>query len=160
MIFCDEILDTVEAIAAGDLTSDQQTLAHLRSCAGCKAALETARQVDRLLQARPVPVAPPQFTARTLARVRRERWRQEQFFDLGFNLVMGVVLIVILLAAWSFMDLSGLSTLGADTVHAIGSQIAALARTLAPSVLGYAAATALLGALLGVWWWAERRVRY
>ena len=107
-----------------------------------------------------MPVPSPQFTAKTLARVRRDRWREEQFFDRIFNVVVGVLIVGAILGAWSFLDLSGMSTLGEDTMEAVSSQLGAIARTIAPSVAGYAAATLLLAALLGIWWWAERDVRY
>ena len=72
-MFCDEALDTVEAIAAGELSADGRVAAHLASCPNCALALEGARQVERSLRQRQVPSPPAQFTTRTLARVRRAR---------------------------------------------------------------------------------------
>ena len=37
-----------------------------------------------------------------------------------------------------------------------GAQISGVARSVAPSVPGYLAAVALIGAVLLAWWWAER----
>ena len=160
MTYCDELLERIEAIAAGDLAPDTQTTAHLRSCGGCSAALEAARQIDRLLQVRSVPEPPRDFTNRTLARVRRERWRREQVFDIGFNIAVGAVLLGAVGAAWLFLDLSGLSVIGRETVSLLEAQIIGGFRAIAPSVGGYAAAIGLLIMVLAIWWWAERGVQY
>ena len=72
-MFCDEALEAIEAIAAGDLTPQGRIAQHLGSCANCATTLAAAQRLDRLLKARPVPKPPVQFTARTMARVRRAR---------------------------------------------------------------------------------------
>ena len=88
-MFCDEALDAVEAIAAGDLTPDGRVAAHLATCPNCALALVSARALERMLRVRGrCPKPPAQFTTRTLARVRRARWRREQFLDLGFNIAI------------------------------------------------------------------------
>ena len=99
-MFCDETLDAVEAIAAGEVTPEGRIAQHLRSCRQCAAALESARRLETMLQTRPVPRPPQQFTSRTMARIRRARWRNDQFLDVGFNLAVvyaswlaGVVLV-------------------------------------------------------------------
>jgi hypothetical protein len=38
-MFCDEALDAVEAIAAGDVTPDGRVAEHLTTCQNCAAAL-------------------------------------------------------------------------------------------------------------------------
>ena len=88
-MFCDEALDAVEAIAAGDLTPDGRVAEHLTTCPNCAAALVSARALERMLRVRSIPKPPAQFTTRTLARVRRARWRSEQFLDVGFNVAIG-----------------------------------------------------------------------
>ena len=92
-MFCDEALDAIEAIAAGDLAPQGRVAQHLDSCKNCAAALESARRLDKMLHARPVPKPPQQFTSRTMTRVRRARWRREQFVDAGFNLALGLIAI-------------------------------------------------------------------
>ena len=72
-MFCDEALDAVEAVAAGELTAEGRIAHHLATCPDCAAALDGARKVERLLQARAVPQPPAHFTSRTLTRVRRAR---------------------------------------------------------------------------------------
>src|SRR5215813_10719349 len=99
-MFCDEALDAVEAIAAGDVTPEGRIAEHLASCPNCAAALTSARRLESLLQARPVPRPGAQFTSRTLARVRRERWRSEQFVDVGFNVAILAVILAVVSGIW------------------------------------------------------------
>src|SRR5437667_387865 len=82
--------------------------AHLATCPNCAAALASARRLERMLQARPVQQAPPQFTARTMATLRRRRWRSEQFLDVGFNIALGIVALVVGAGIWMFVHRSGL----------------------------------------------------
>ena len=75
-MFCDEALDAVEPIAAGDLTADGRIAEHLTTCPNCASALVRARQLERVLQRRGVPQPSSQFTARTLASLwlRSDPW--------------------------------------------------------------------------------------
>jgi predicted anti-sigma-YlaC factor YlaD len=155
-VFCDEVLEQIEPIAAGELTPDGRIAAHLESCGDCRAVLEDARHVDAALRARPRPSAPPQFTARTMARVRRERWRSEQAVDLGFNLTLAAVAVAVVIAGWLLLRLSGLGAVGDDAASLVGAGVSTIARLAAPQMPLYAAAVALLAAALGIWWWAER----
>ena len=70
------------------------------------------------------------------------------------------MLIAAVAGTWFFVDLSGLSVVGQETVQIIGAQVAAVARSIAPSIIGYVAAAGLLGMVLGIWWWAERDASY
>jgi anti-sigma factor RsiW len=155
-MFCDEALDAVEAIAADDLTPEGRVAAHLASCPNCAAALVSARALEQLLKRRAVPAAPPQFTSRTLTRVRRARWRSEQFLDLGFNVAIGAIVIAIVAGIWMLLHRSGLAAVSNDAVDLFGSGLVTFARRVTPSLPLYAGATALLGTALGIWWWAER----
>jgi len=102
------------------------------------------RAAGAILQARPVPRAPAQFTSRTLARVRRARWRTEQILDLGFNITIGLVLLAIVGGVWLLMHRSGLVAVSRDAVDLLGTALVTLARRVAPAVPLYAGATALL----------------
>jgi len=51
-MFCDEALDAVEAVAAGDRTPDGRLAAHYASCPNCATALASARELERLLHRR------------------------------------------------------------------------------------------------------------
>ena len=155
-MFCDEALDAVEAIAAGEITADGRVAEHLATCPNCSAALTSARRVDRLLRARPVPRPPTQFTTRTLTRVRRARWRTEQFLDVGFNVAIVLIVVGVFGAIWMVLNRSGLTSVSGDAVDLFGTGIAALVRRIAPAVPLYAGATALLATALALWWWAER----
>jgi hypothetical protein len=155
-MFCDEALDSVESIAGGELKPDGRIADHLATCPNCAAALEGARKLERMLQARPIPRPPAQFTARTLTRVRRARWRSEQFLDVGFNVAMAAIVIAVGGAIWMLLHRSGLSSVGGDAVELFGTGMRTIAQRVGPSVPLYAGATALLASALGVWWWAER----
>ena len=155
-MFCDEALETVEAVAAGDMTPEGRIATHLATCPDCAAALERARKLERLLHARPVPQPPAHFTARTLTRVRRARWRSEQLLDVGFNVAIAAVVLAVAGGIWMLLNRSGLNAVSGDVVDLFGSGFVAFVRRVAPSLPLYAAAAALLASALGLWWWAER----
>jgi hypothetical protein len=155
-MFCDEALDAVERIAAGDLIADGRIGEHVNTCPDCAAALESAKRVERLLRQRPVPRVSPQFTTSTLGKVRRARWRNDQWLDAGFNL--GIVAIVVAMgsALWMFLNRSGLAAVSNDAVSLFGTGLTTFAGRVAPALPLYGAAAALLATALGIWWWAER----
>ena len=155
-MFCDEALDTVEAIAAGEVMPDGRVASHLASCPNCALALERARQLEASLRQREVPAPPAQFTSRTLARVRRARWRSDQFLDVGFNVAIGLIAVAVLGGVWMLLHRTGLASVSGDAVDVFGSGFVALAKRVAPSLPLYAGAAALLVSALGIWWWAER----
>ncbi|HZT76345.1 MAG TPA: hypothetical protein VFA27_06795 [Vicinamibacterales bacterium] len=155
-MFCDEALNSVEAIAAGELTPEGRIAEHLTTCADCAAALESARRVERLLRARPAPSAPAQFTTRTLGRVRRARWRSEQVVDAGFNAAIALIVAGVVVGIWMLAHRTGLAAVSNDAVELFATGLSAFARRVGPSLPLYAGATALVGTALGIWWWAER----
>lgn len=155
-MFCDEVLEIVEPIAAGERPLSDRVAAHLQSCANCTAALEGARRVERALRGRPVPKAPAQFTARTLGLLRRQRWRSEQYLDTGFNLALALIAIMLVGTMLWLLSRSGLVTVGGDAVDLFSVGFKTVARRIAPSLPLYAGAMGLLAMALGLWWWAER----
>jgi anti-sigma factor RsiW len=155
-MFCDEVLDAVEGIAAGELTADGRIGEHLATCPDCAAALADARQLEQLLRARPTPRASPQFTARTMARVRRARWRSEQVVDVGFNAALVLIVLGIISGIWVVLNRIGLTSVGNDAVGLFSAAAVSLAGRVAPRLPLYVGATALLGGALALWWWAER----
>ena len=155
-MFCDEALDTVEAIAAGDVLPDGRVGSHLASCPNCALALARARQLEASLRRREIPAAPAQFTSRTLARIRRARWRTDQFLDLGFNLAIGALAVAVLGGIWMLINRSGLAAISGDAANVFGGSVVSLAKRVLPSLPLYAGAAALLVSALGIWWWAER----
>lgn len=155
-MFCDEALDAIEAIAGGELTPEGRIAQHLASCRNCAAALQSARGVEAMLRAREAPKPPSHFTQRTLTRVRRARWRTEQFLDVGFNLALGLVGLGIAGAVWMLMNGAGLTAVSVTAVDFFSSGAVTLAQRAAPSLPLYAGATALVVTVLAIWWWAER----
>jgi anti-sigma factor RsiW len=155
-MFCDEALNSVEAIAAGDLLPDGRVASHLATCPNCALALTRARQLETALRGRAVPTPPAQFTSRTLARIRRARWRNDQFLDVGFNVALGVIVFAVLGGVWMLLHRTGLSTVSGDAVNVFGTGFVSLAKRVAPALPLYLGAAALLVSALGIWWWAER----
>ncbi len=155
-MFCDEVLELIEPIAAGDVTPEGRIAAHLASCRDCRAALEDARRVDALLRARAPAPAPANFTARTMSRLRRERWRNEKAVDLGFNVALAAAAIAVVTGGWLLLRLSGFNVVGGDAIGLLGQGASALMRRMSPSVPAYLGGGVLLAAALGIWWWAER----
>ena len=155
-MFCDEALDAVERIAAGDLAADGRIAEPLNTCPNCAAALDSARRVERLLRQRPVPRVPPQFTTSTLGKVRRARWRSDQWLDAGFNLGIAAMVVAMLAALWMFLNRSGLAAVSNDAVSLFGTGLSTFTARIAPSLPLYGGAAALLATALGIWWWAER----
>jgi roadblock/LC7 domain-containing protein len=155
-MYCDEALDAVEAVAAGDATPDGRLAEHYASCPNCSAALTSARALDRMLQERPAPRPSAQFTARTMTRVRRARWRSDQFLDVGFNVAIAVVVLSVVVGVWMVLNRSGLAAVSNDAMGMVVGGLVTFAQRIGPSVPLYAGATALLATALGIWWWAER----
>ena len=155
-MFCDEALDSVEAIAAGELMPDGRVASHLATCPNCALALGRARQLEASLRRRETPAAPAQFTSRTLAKIRRARWRSDQFLDLGFNLAICAILVSVVGGVWMLLHRTGLATVSSDAVDVFGSGFVAFAHRVVPSLPLYAGALALLASALAIWWWAER----
>ena len=94
-MFCDEALDAVESIADGAADARGARGRHLATCPNCAAALASARRLEAALRARPAPRAPARFTSRTMAMLRRKRWRSEQFVDVGFNVALAAVALLV-----------------------------------------------------------------
>ena len=155
-MFCDEVLDAIEPIAAGEVTPEGRVAAHLQSCPNCAASLDAARRLERLLAARERPRPPAQFVPRMMTRLRRERWRNEQFVDAGFNIAIGIVAIGVVGLVWVLMHRSGLGAVSKDAVDLFGAGIVTVARRVAPTVPVYGGAMALVASALALWWWAER----
>ncbi|HEY6213054.1 MAG TPA: zf-HC2 domain-containing protein [Vicinamibacterales bacterium] len=155
-MFCDEALDAVEAIAAGELTPEGRIAAHLDTCPNCASALRAARALDQMLQRRIVPVPSATFTSRTLARVRRAKWRSDQYVDLVFNVAIGVIVLATFGGGWLLLVRSGLVSVGGEAFGLIGTLFVAAAQRIAPALPVYSGAAALLATAIIIWWWAER----
>ena len=155
-MFCDEVLDLIEAIAGNDIEPHGRVADHLASCRQCAAALESARRLEKLLHARPVPKAPQQFTGRIMARVRRARWRRERFVDASFNAALGFVGLGVVASVVLLLYRGGLTVASPAAVELVQAGIVGMVQRAAPSLPLYAGAAALVLSAIAIWWWAER----
>jgi hypothetical protein len=156
-MFCDEVLELVEPIAAGEVAVDTRVTSHLDSCANCAAALSDARRLEQLLRAREVLKPSTQFTSRIIGRIRRDRWRREQFLDTGFNVIVGLLALTVIVVVWVLLSRSGVGAITRDAFNALNSTaLNAIRQRFASSLPLYLGAFALVATALGVWWWAER----
>jgi len=158
---CEQVLESIEAVAAGDEPADAAFDAHLAGCPSCAAALATARAIERTLASSPAVGAPERFSQSVLARIRRDRWREEQQVDRAFHAAIGIAIVAMLAAAVSLWNLSGvvrLVLLAIETMSEV-SQASAEPGTNHP-ILALGLPAALFATALAVWWWAERRSPY
>jgi anti-sigma factor RsiW len=155
---CQDVLDLVEPIAAGDVAVDGAVRGHLETCPRCASALASARRLDTLLAARTAPTAPPQFTQAVLVRIRRERWQTEQHVDRIFNVAIAAAVVLVAAAVTALFNVDGIlraaaaawAMMTAATKEGVGSA--------APVFRTYIAAAAFMASALAMWWWAERRL--
>jgi anti-sigma factor RsiW len=147
----------IEAIAAGEVVADPETESHLADCASCAAALALARRIESALAGRPQPDVPLEFARDVAARIRRDRWREEERIDLAFNVSLGVAACLVVFGIAAAFNLSGLGVVLAATSSLLTQGITTAGSRLAvsPGILG---AIVLLVSVCGAaWWWAERR---
>lgn len=153
---CRDVLELVEAIAAGEVEPDDALRAHIESCPPCASALASARRIEALLETRPAPAPPARFTATVLQRIRVEQWRAEQHVDRLFNVAMVVAVLLVAGGAAALFNVGGLLALVGGAWQVASGIGTTAARGAAPSVNTYIAAVALLASALGMWWWADR----
>jgi hypothetical protein len=91
-----------------------------------------------------------------MARVRRARWRSDQFLDVGFNVAIGLVVLALVSGVWLLVNRSGLVAVSNEAVDLMGTGFVTFVRRVAPSLPLYAGAAAVLATALAIWWWAER----
>jgi anti-sigma factor RsiW len=155
---CREVVDRIEAVAAGDEPATPELRSHLEGCLACAAALAEARRIEAALAARPARSAPASFSAAVTSRIRQERWRSEQHIDRVFNiaLVLGVLAVGVgVLALFNVDALAAALTASVGILNRVSEEVVVQAARRVPTYFGAAGflATALL-----VWWWAERRL--
>ena len=152
---CRDVLDRVEAFAAGDQRPDESIRAHLETCPRCAAALADARRIETFLTSWAAPEAPPRFTATVQNRIRRQNWQSEERIDRVFNgAIVAAALLVIVGVAGMFnvgMVVAAAASLGEYLAFAG----AAAVEKAAPSMATYVAAMGLLASAVVMWWWTE-----
>jgi hypothetical protein len=153
---CMDLDALIEPIAAGELVPDADARAHLASCAACAHALELARRIDGVLAAQPVTDLPPTFTATLMGRLRRERWRSEQYLDAAFNVAVGLAVATLVGGLVMVLTASGLASVSADLTGVLVSGAAEVLSAVAPALPVYGLAAAVFVSGMGIWWWAER----
>jgi len=109
-----------------------------------------------MLRQRPVPTPPPQFTVRTMARIRKARWHNEQVIDWAFNAGLALIALATAAGIWIIISRSGFTLVGNDALQLLGAGMRTFVQRVSPSLPLYALATVLLVTALGIWWWAER----
>lgn len=152
---CQHLELLIEGLADGSVELDQPSAAHLAGCQVCQARVERARDIERFLMSRELPAPPATFTAGVMALVQRDRWQDERFIDLGFNLAMAAGLLVVLAGlgglAWSL----GLLTVTVDLDAVLEAARTELGGRVVAQVQTVAMAAVVLTMSLALWWWAE-----
>lgn len=158
---CAIVRPDIEALADGAAPTAAQQ-AHLDACAECQAELALARRIERVLAAWPTPAPPPHFALTVTAAARRERWRQEQVLDWGFNVALGAGLAALGTglagAAWVLGTTAGAGPAAVPGLLATSADAALAVIRAQATVVG--TATLLVTTTLGAWWWAEERARW
>jgi anti-sigma factor RsiW len=152
---CTDLDALIEPIAAGEIVPDANARTHLASCAACARALELARQIDAVLAAQPVPDLPAAFTPALMGRLRRERWRSEQYLDIAFNIALGLAVVTAVGGLAMVLTASGLAAVSADLTRLFVSGAAEMLSAITPALPLYGVAAAVFVSGMAIWWWAE-----
>ena len=155
---CDDVLQIVEAIAAGDVAVDGELRAHFETCPRCASTLASARRLETMLAARPKPKAPDGFTQAVVARIRHEQWQSEERVDRLFNVAIVVALLLVVGSVVALTNVDAALGAAGALWGMIASASGRAVSAAAPVFLTYIAAIGLLMSALGMWWWADRRV--
>jgi len=154
-VSCTELNALIEAIAAGEIEPDPGARAHLATCIACARALALARHIDALLAAQPAPDASPGFTPALMARLRRDRWRSEQYLDLGFNVAVALAIVAGVGGLWLVLSATGLVGVSTDLTRVLLASTASLVASIAPALPIYTLAAGVFVSGVAIWWWAE-----
>lgn len=157
---CDDVLQLIEPLAAGELHADEAMRAHLQSCVTCAAALASAQRLETALKAMDMPAAPPAFTATVVRRIRSDRWQSEQQVDRLFNLAIVAAVLLMVAGVGAMLNVDALLTMSASTWGVLKEGMRVTVHEAAPALATYVAAAGLLASALGMWWWAERRLMF
>jgi anti-sigma factor RsiW len=152
---CLEVDELIEPIASGDLEPDAEVGAHLATCVGCASALAAARQIETLLRRQATAEPSAAFTTTLMARLRRERWRSEQYLDVAFNVAVALALLVGVGGLWMVLSASGLAALSAEMMRSFVESTGTVLATSGPRLAVYSLAAGVFVSGLAVWWWAE-----
>jgi anti-sigma factor RsiW len=155
---CREILDRIEAVAAGDEPATPEFRSHLEGCVACAAALAEARRIETMLTTRPAPSAPARFSAAIASRIRQERWRSEQHIDRMFNVALLLGVAAIAIGVLALFNVDAMTAAFTGTFALLTRLSGDIVVQAAPRLSTYLGAAGFLATALFVWWWAERRL--
>ena len=152
---CRDVIEQVEAFAAGDRQPDEAARAHLETCPRCASALADARRIETFLLSWPAPQAPARFTAAVQHRIRNLRWQSEVQIDRVFNAAIVVAALLVVIGIAGMFNVGTVVALAATLADAVAwAGTAALQKAL-PATASYVAAMGLLASALVMWWWTE-----
>lgn len=155
---CGDVLDLVEAIAAGDIVVHDSLREHLESCPRCASALASARRIEAALAARAAPAAPVRFTHTVLARIRRERWSSEQRVDRIFNIAIAAAVLLMVAGVLALFNVDRVLASATAVAQMFDTAARRSVESPAPGLAAYIGSIGLFISALGTWWWAERRL--
>jgi anti-sigma factor RsiW len=155
---CRDILDRIEAVAAGDEPATPEFRSHLEGCVVCAAALAEARRIEAMLTTRPAPSAPARFSAAVASRIRQERWRSEQHIDRMFNVALLLGVATIAIGVLALFNVDAMTAAFTGTFALLNRLSGDIVVQAAPRLSTYLGAAGFLATALFVWWWAERRL--
>lgn len=151
---CDDLDEVIEALVEDEpVPADME--AHVATCARCRARVELARAMGRLLLTREVPAPPEAFTLQVMRRVSLERWRVEQVVDAGFNLAIAAGLLVAAGGVTGLLWSLGWFSIDVTALLAAGPAVAPWTTRLASEAQTLGLAAVLLSSALALWWWVE-----
>ena len=154
---CDDLLDVIDLIAAGEMSATTTVRAHLDGCESCRARLALATRLERVLAEWPAPAPAPAFASRVLEARRREAWQHEQVVDWSFNIAIAAGLVAVLAGAASMVWLLGAAAGPVTSSQVVADMATALVDRMRGQAMVLVTAAVLLTTTLGAWWWAEER---
>ena len=95
-----------------------------------------------------------------MTRVRRRRWRSEQYLDLAFNVVVGLAAVIGAGGLYALLTATGVAAVSADVVRIFIRGAEELATGALPQIRLYTVAMVVVVSGLAVWWWAERGLEF
>jgi anti-sigma factor RsiW len=153
---CDAVRGILEELAAGEASASPEVASHLAGCPACSAEMMLATRIEQALSTSPRPAAPQGFADAVMRRVRRDRWRSEQFLDIGFNVAVAVSLLLVVGGVWLLLNLTGLAAVTTGAVRVLAGGFRELTGRIAPSLSIYFSALAVALTAGAIWWWTER----
>ena len=151
---CSDVIDRVEAFAAGD-QPDEAARAHLETCPRCASALADARRIENFLTSWPAPQAPARFTATVQNRIRSLRWQSEERIDQVFNAAMVVAALLVVVGLVGMFNVGTVIALAAAVGDVVTLAGTTAVQKAVPAMATYVAAMGLLASALVMWWWTE-----